>query len=65
MSSIWTNLLYLHGHVVPKNLLWRLNDGVDPRKIRTSSERSDRPSAAQATTAKSCKPHDGGKPASA
>jgi hypothetical protein len=62
MSSIWTNLLFLHGHVVPKDLLWRLNDGVDPRKIDTSSERTK---AAQASTAPSCKPCDSGKPACA
>jgi len=62
MSSIWTNLLFLHGHVVPKDLLWRLNDGVDPRKIGTSSER---PKAAQASTASSCKPDDGNKAACA
>lgn len=62
MSSIWTNLLFLHGHVVPKNLLWRLNDGVDPRKSSTSSER---PKPAQTSTASSCKPDDGSKPACA
>jgi hypothetical protein len=23
MSSIWSSLLSLHGHVLPKNLVWR------------------------------------------
>jgi len=62
MNSIWTNLLFLHGHVVPAKLLWRLNDGVDPRKTSTMIEP---PKAAQVITAPSCKPHDGAKPACA
>lgn len=53
MSSIWTNLLHLHGHVVPANLMWRLNDAVDPRKPGARVESSK---ATQATSAPAEKP---------
>jgi hypothetical protein len=40
MSSIWTDLLLLHGHALPGHLLWRPNEGVDPRRAGAALERA-------------------------
>jgi hypothetical protein len=36
MSSIWTSLLSLHGHVPHKNLAWRPDSLSEPVKRRPS-----------------------------
>jgi hypothetical protein len=40
MSSIWTDLLLLHGHALPAHLVWRPNEGIDPRKVAAMLERA-------------------------
>ena len=40
MSSIWTDLLLLHGHALPAHLLWRPNDGLDSRRAGVALERA-------------------------
>lgn len=56
MSSIWTDLLHLHGHVVRANLAWRLNDAVDPRKAvgRIEPPQATRPTPVPTIKPRSC-----------
>ena len=43
MNSIWTNLLLLHGHITPRDLVWRRPDmptGQPRRKLAVRAGRS-------------------------
>jgi hypothetical protein len=40
MSSIWTDLLLLHGDALPAHLLWRPNEGIDSRRAGAALERA-------------------------
>jgi hypothetical protein len=40
MSSIWTDLLLLHGHALPAQLVWRPNDGLDSRSVDAALKRA-------------------------
>jgi hypothetical protein len=40
MSSIWTDLLLLHGHALPGHLQWRPNDAIDSRRLAIALEQA-------------------------
>ncbi|AHX16466.1 hypothetical protein CH75_21690 [Dyella jiangningensis] len=42
MGSLWTDLLFLHGHVTDLKLLRRLKDLPDSRAVTPSRQASDR-----------------------
>jgi hypothetical protein len=62
MSSIWTDLLLLHGHALPAHLLWRPNEGVDSRRAGVALERAKAEPKAKPVTPPT---RDCGKPACA
>jgi hypothetical protein len=62
MSSIWTDLLLLHGDALPAHLLWRPNEGLDSRRVGIALEQAK----ARAKTQPMVPPsQDCGKPACA
>ena len=62
MSSIWTDLLLLHGHALPAHLLWRPNEGLDSRRAGVALERAKAKAKTQPVVPPS---PDCGKPACA
>ncbi|MFZ0870042.1 MAG: hypothetical protein WAM90_04860 [Rhodanobacter sp.] len=62
MSSIWTDLLLLHGHALPAHLLWRPNEGLDSRRVGEALERAKAKAKTQPVAPS---PRDCGKPACA
>jgi hypothetical protein len=66
MSSIWTDLLLLHGHALPGHLVWRPNDGLDSRRLGVALEQAKAKAKATAKVLPAVPPsHDCGKPACA
>ena len=55
MRSIWTDLLFLHGHLVQKDLLWQQNAAAE---ANTTRDEPARPAATAAAAIASDVPRD-------